>query len=69
MIHKMSDIESKFPQDADLQPKVELDFDFLLNSDSIYKEIKKLNYKQLKSKFFSIYFEFKIMKNNSFKNK
>ena len=49
MIHKMSDIENKFPQDADLQPKVELDFDFLLNSDSIYKEIKKLNYKQLKS--------------------
>jgi len=50
MIHKMSDIDSKFPQDADLQPKVELDFDFLLNSDVIYKEIKKLNYKQLKGR-------------------
>ena len=46
----MSDIDSKFPQDADLQPKVELDFDFLLNSDVIYKEIKKLNYKQLKGR-------------------
>ena len=49
MINKMSDIENKFPQDAaDLQPKVELDFDFMLNSDGIYKEIKKLHYKQLK---------------------
>ena len=48
MIHKMSDIESKFPQEADLQPKVELDFDFLLNAETIHKEIKKHNYKQLK---------------------
>jgi hypothetical protein len=49
MIHKMSDIDSKFPQEAaDLQPKVELDFDFLLNTETIHKEIKKLNYKQLK---------------------
>ena len=51
MIHKMSDIDSKFPhQDADLQPRVELDFDFLLNTETIHKEIKKLNYKQLKGK-------------------
>jgi hypothetical protein len=48
----MCDIESKFPQDTDLQPKVELDFDFMLNSEGIYKEIKKLNYKQLKGEFF-----------------
>lgn len=48
----MCDIESKFPQDTDLQPKVELDFDFMLNSEGIYKEIKKLNYKQLKGEYF-----------------
>jgi tripartite motif-containing protein 9/67 len=48
MITRMSDIENKFPQDGDLQPKVELDFDILLNSDAIYKEIKKLSYKQNK---------------------
>ena len=49
MINRMSDIETKFPQDAnELQPKVDLDFDFTLNSDNIFKEIKKLNYKQLK---------------------
>ena len=52
MINRMSDIESKFPHGGvDLQPKVELDFDFMLNSDGIFKEIKKLNYKQLKGKF------------------
>jgi len=44
----MSDIDNKFPQDADLEPKIDLDFDFMLNSDLIYKEIKKLNYKQVK---------------------
>ena len=44
MIHKMSDIDSKFPhQDADLQPRVELDFDFL-NDLSLYIFTgKKLN--------------------------
>lgn len=52
MINRMCDIESKFPQDTDLQPKVELDFDFMLNSEGIYKEIKKLNYKQLKGEYF-----------------
>ena len=52
MIHKMSDIDGKFPNQeaADLQPRVELDFDFLLNTETIHKEIKKLNYKQLKGK-------------------
>lgn len=44
----MSDIENKFPQDSDLQSKVDLEFDFMLNSDTILKEIKKLNYKQIK---------------------
>jgi hypothetical protein len=48
----MSDIDGKFPNQeaADLQPRVELDFDFLLNTETIHKEIKKLNYKQLKGK-------------------
>jgi tripartite motif-containing protein 9/67 len=46
MITRMSDIEHKFPTPT--EPKCELDFDFMLNSDAIYKEIKKLNYKQLK---------------------
>lgn len=49
MLNKMSDIENKFPQEADLQAKIELDFEFVLNSDCIYKEIKKLNYKQNKA--------------------
>jgi hypothetical protein len=48
MIERMSDIEAKFPQDSDLQSRVELEFDFMLNSDTILKEIKKLNYKQIK---------------------
>ena len=54
MIHRMADVDNKFPQDADLQPKVELDFDFLLNSDGLYKEIKKLNYTQLKGRFLTL---------------
>lgn len=46
MINRTNDIDNKFPQD--LQPQIDLDFDFMLNSDAIYKEIKKLNYKQVK---------------------
>ena len=49
MLNRMSDIEAKFQaQEFDLQPKVELDFDFMLNSESLFKEIKKLHYKQIK---------------------
>ena len=48
MIARMSDFEAKFPQDAELQPKVDLDFDLMLNSDILFKEINKLNYKQIK---------------------
>lgn len=44
----MSDIENKFPQEMDLEPKIDLDFDFVLNKDIIYKEIKKLQFKQIK---------------------
>lgn len=46
MVTKMSEIEKKFP--ADLQPKVDPDFDFMLNSEHLLKEIRKLNCKQIK---------------------
>ena len=46
MVTKMSEIEKKFP--ADLQPKVDPDFDFMLNSEPLLKEIRKLNCKQIK---------------------
>lgn len=48
MINRMSEFDSKFPQDHQLQKSIDLDFDLILNSDSIIKEIKKLNYKQVK---------------------
>jgi tripartite motif-containing protein 9/67 len=48
MITRMSDIELKFPQDCDLESRIELDFEFMLNSEPIFKEIKKLQYKQVK---------------------
>lgn len=52
----MSDIDCKFPQDADLQPKCEIETDFMLNTESIFKEIRKLNYKQIKCKIFFLSF-------------
>ncbi len=50
MINRMSDFEAKFPQldPASMQSSIELDFDLMLNSDAVFKEIKKLNYKQIK---------------------
>jgi hypothetical protein len=51
MINRMAELESKFPHDADLQPKVDIEFDLMLNSETILKEIKKLNYKQIKGKY------------------
>lgn len=48
MINRMSDIEAKFPHDTDLHTRVDLEFDLMLNTDAILKEIKKLNYKQIK---------------------
>lgn len=49
MINRMSDIEAKFPQDMDIHSqKIDLEFDLMLNSDNIIKEITKLNYKQVK---------------------
>ncbi len=49
MINRMSDIEVKFPQDSDLQPKVQLDFELMLNSETVCKEMKKLSFKQNKA--------------------
>jgi tripartite motif-containing protein 9/67 len=48
MLQRMSNILNKFPKDAELQPKVDFDFDFVLNSDAAFREINKLNYKQIK---------------------
>ena len=47
MINRMMDVQNKF-QDSESLPANELDFDFMLNSDALYKEIKKLHYKQIK---------------------
>lgn len=48
MIQRMFDIDHKFPVDSDLKSKIDLEFDLVLNSDALFKEIKKLNYKQVK---------------------
>lgn len=47
MIERISDIDNKYKEDFE-HKIIDIDFDFKLNSDIILKEIKKLNYKQLK---------------------
>lgn len=47
MIERMSDLDIKYHSHTDHQPP-DTHFDFKLNSDIIQKEIKKLNYKQLR---------------------
>lgn len=46
MINRVSYIDNKFPHDLD--SKIELDFDYVLDIESVYKEIKKLSYKHVK---------------------
>ncbi len=48
MLSRVSDVEQKFVQDLELKQAVDLDFDLMLNSSNILKEINKLNYKQIK---------------------
>ncbi len=48
MLNRVLDVEQKFIQDLDSRQSVDLDFDLVLNSSSILKEINKLNYKQIK---------------------
>lgn len=48
MINRMLEFEANFPQDCDIQQSIDLDFDLMLDSESILKEIKKLDYRQVK---------------------
>ena len=49
---RVGEVEKKFPKDCDLQSRgcfdVDFDLDAILNSDSMLRELKKLQYKQLK---------------------
>lgn len=51
MIARMADIEHKFPLESELKSRaidVDFDFELMLNSDVMLKELKKLQYKQVK---------------------
>lgn len=51
MIARMADIERKFPLESELKSRacdVDFDFELMLNSDVMLKELRKLQYKQVK---------------------